>query len=61
MIIRKCNSCKKLLEKEPYYSIGEIDYTIPGASFGRLIVSRGKRSRTKETRKESWESKQKIP
>ncbi|MFH1457642.1 MAG: hypothetical protein ABIG31_00520 [Candidatus Omnitrophota bacterium] len=54
MTTRKCDSCKKILEKEPYYSIGEIDYTVPGASFSRLVVYKGKNFRTKETRKESW-------
>ncbi len=54
MITRRCDSCKKMLEKEPYYSIGEIEYTIPGSSFNRLVVYKGKGSSTKETRKESW-------
>jgi len=54
MTTRKCDNCKKILEKEPYYSVGEIEYTIPGSSFGRLIVSKSKGSQTKETRKESW-------
>ena len=56
MIIKKCNNCKKILEKEPHYTIGEIQYTIPGASLSRLVIYKGKSSRTKETRKESWVS-----
>ena len=54
MTIRKCNNCKKILDKEPYYTIGEIEYTIPGASFVRLVTYKGKDSCSKETRKESW-------
>ena len=54
MNIKKCNGCKKLLEKEPYYTIGEIEYTIPGASFKRLMLSQGKLQKKKEVLKESW-------
>jgi hypothetical protein len=52
--IKKCNGCKKILEKEPHYTIGDIEYTIPGGSFKRLILSKDKTSQTKRVTKESW-------
>ena len=54
MIIKKCNGCKKLLEKEPYYTIGEIAYTTPKSSYIRMILRTDKHSKVKEKRKESW-------
>ncbi len=54
MNTKKCNSCKKILEKEPYYTVGEIEYTIPGASFTKLIKCKSENYSTKEKRKESW-------
>ena len=56
MTTRKCDSCKKILDKERYYTIGEIEYTIPGTSFSRLVIHKSKDCWTKETRKESWVS-----
>lgn len=54
MNIKKCNGCKKLLENEPYYTIGEIAHTVPGTSYVRMVLRTDKHSKVKEKREESW-------
>jgi len=39
-----CDECKKGINKEPYYSIGELSYTDPQDRFTRVSFERGESS-----------------
>ena len=57
MIIRKCNNCGEVIhEDQPYYSIRDISYTIPGSNFTRLVREFGEQNYNESLQNESWTS-----
>lgn len=41
MRIKFCDECKKSMDKEPYYTIGELSYTNPEDKFTRISFDKG--------------------
>ena len=55
--IRKCDQCQKVIDNEPFYTIGDIDYTVPGSNGSRLIRKDvGNESSSESIETQSWTS-----